>query len=297
LKQSTTPRALEQYLTDRLPALNLQYGKPIQTPMVIPEPGCKYDRPLLLSCATDADIKKIRIQACKAGVEEHLEEAKVLWRQVIKADRSTQSDRETAIDEIARIDKKIKDKEIAAYKQQLAEEERKKAAERQRELERQQELERQRQEQLKQEAAAKQQREYSKALGDAAHLYVERVFNDLLTRLTKSQDDVTNTQDINLEGTWCGIVNGLEQVIKIRQKGTVVYLEGVAGNYSEETGYVFIGEGGIIYGTLVFFWRIRDAKGINVMSILADGHILDGKYFTSTGGTGREIYYRAVIGS
>lgn len=140
---------------------------------------------------------------------------------------------------------------------------------------------------------AQQQREHFKALGDTVHAYAGQVINEFLTRLVKSQNDATNTVPISIEGIWQGMVNGLEQVVKIRQKGTVVYLEGNAGNESEETGYVFIGEGRIIYGVLVFSWQIRDAKGVNVMSVLDDANVLDGKYFTAMGGAGSEIYYRS----
>ncbi|MGB8702809.1 MAG: GUN4 domain-containing protein [Thermosynechococcaceae cyanobacterium] len=152
LKQNTTPRALEQYLTQRVPALNLQYGKKIQTPRVIPEPGLKYDRPLLLSCASPADIQQLAVEARDAELEEQdYEKAQALWWQVIEADRSTQSDRAKARKAINRISNIT----AGAHEQRLVEEERNKEAERQRELERQQELERQRQEQLKKEAAVK----------------------------------------------------------------------------------------------------------------------------------------------
>jgi uncharacterized caspase-like protein len=159
LQQTTTPRALEQYLAQRVTALNRQHGKASQTPRVIPEPGWKYDRPLLLRCATPRDINEIQRQAWKAEAEENVEQAKVFWRQVIEADRSTQSDRKMAMDAISRIDKKIKDQEIAAYEQRRTEEERQKEIERQLELERQQALERQQQAQIKQEAAKQRQAE------------------------------------------------------------------------------------------------------------------------------------------
>lgn len=156
LQQGTTPRALEQYLTNQLPALNRQYGKPIQTPMVIPEPGFKYDRPLLLSCATSADVQQLAVEARDAELEQDYEQAQALWWQVIEADRSTPSDRVKARKAIDRINHKIHQKP-EADKHRRAGEEHKKAAERQREREKQQELEQERQEQLKQEAAAKQQ--------------------------------------------------------------------------------------------------------------------------------------------
>lgn len=104
LKRSTTPRVLEQYLTTQLPALSNQYGKPMQMPMVIPEPGWKYDLPLLLSCATPADIAQLRELAKDAELDREYERAEGFWWQVIQADQATSSDRamaKRALDRIA----------------------------------------------------------------------------------------------------------------------------------------------------------------------------------------------------
>jgi uncharacterized caspase-like protein len=112
LKQSTTPKALEEYLTIQLPALNRLYGKPSQKPMVNPEPGWKYNRPLLLSCATPTDIQQLAVEAMDAELEnKDYEKAKALWRQVIEADRSTQSDRTKALKAINRINSSIRKEE------------------------------------------------------------------------------------------------------------------------------------------------------------------------------------------
>ncbi|MFQ4136248.1 substrate-binding domain-containing protein [Nodosilinea sp. PGN35] len=155
LKQSTTPRALEIYLTQRVPALNFKHGKPIQTPMVIPEPGFKYDRPLLLSCATPADIQQLAVEARDAELEEQdYEKAKRLWWQVIEADRSTSSDRVKARKAIDRINYTIHQR-AEDYGQRRAENATKEEVEPQRELEQKQKLE-QEQEQLKRETDIKQ---------------------------------------------------------------------------------------------------------------------------------------------
>ncbi len=106
LQQSTTPRALEQYLTTQLPALNRQYGKPIQVPMVIPEPGWKYDLPLLLGCATAADIHQLAVQARDVELEGDDARAEGLWWQVIEAAHSTPSDRTTARKALERINRR-----------------------------------------------------------------------------------------------------------------------------------------------------------------------------------------------
>ena len=103
LKESTTPRVLEQYLTNRVPALNRQYGKPVQVPLVVPEPGWKYDRPLLLSAATPSDLSLLATQARDAELDEDYDLAESLWWQVIEVERSTTSDRATARKAIGRL--------------------------------------------------------------------------------------------------------------------------------------------------------------------------------------------------
>ena len=108
LKESTTPRVLEQYLTNRLPALNRQYGKPVQVPLVVPEPGWKYDRPLLLSLATATETELLVTQAEAAERKDDYEVAESLWWQVIEAVQSTPSDRTTARKALKRLGEKRK---------------------------------------------------------------------------------------------------------------------------------------------------------------------------------------------
>ncbi|MFN5513543.1 MAG: SUMF1/EgtB/PvdO family nonheme iron enzyme, partial [Cyanobacteriota bacterium] len=113
LERHTTPRALEQYLSQRVPALNREHGKRIQTPRVIPEPGFKYDRPLLLSCATSADIAHLREEARDAELEGDYVRARELWWQVIEADRSSANDRTKARKAIDRVNHKIYERQPA----------------------------------------------------------------------------------------------------------------------------------------------------------------------------------------
>ena len=172
LRQSTTPRALEQYLTTRLPELNRQYGKDRQVPMVIPEPGAKYDLPLLLSCATPADLQQLAVQARDAELEEDYGRAEGLWWQVIEAAQSAPSDRTGARRAIARIGGKKQQPNREAEERRKAEEQEKQrlaqqAAEQQAERERLQREQRQAKEQerqrqaalLKQQEAAERQRQ------------------------------------------------------------------------------------------------------------------------------------------
>jgi uncharacterized caspase-like protein len=104
LKQSTTPRALEEYLRQRVPALNRQYGKPPQIPIVSLEPVGKYDCPLLLSFTPK--VKQLKDQAKDAELKGDYALAESLWRQVIEAAQSTPSDRAEARKAIQRIDEK-----------------------------------------------------------------------------------------------------------------------------------------------------------------------------------------------
>ncbi|NJO41330.1 MAG: hypothetical protein HC865_11960 [Cyanobacteria bacterium RU_5_0] len=55
LKQHLVLRQLEQYLIRGVPALNRQYKKPAQVPLIIPEPGWKYDLPLLAELVAKED--------------------------------------------------------------------------------------------------------------------------------------------------------------------------------------------------------------------------------------------------
>lgn len=58
LQQHLILRQLEQYLIREVPALNHRYKKPPQIPLVIPEPGWKYDFPLLAKLvAKEGDSK------------------------------------------------------------------------------------------------------------------------------------------------------------------------------------------------------------------------------------------------
>ncbi len=101
LKQSTTPRSLESYLRREVPALNERNGKPLQIPQVIPSPGWKYDLPLLLNCATAADIKSLIEHAKDAELDEDYALAESLLWQVNRAPSATLTDR-------ALVEKRIK---------------------------------------------------------------------------------------------------------------------------------------------------------------------------------------------
>lgn len=79
LQQHTILRQLDDYLRDKVYALT-QTKQPAQIPLIVPEPGWKYDRPLLTHCATKADIETLKSQAIHAWIiEKNLDLAEQLW--------------------------------------------------------------------------------------------------------------------------------------------------------------------------------------------------------------------------
>lgn len=83
LLQTSILRQLEQYLIQEVPALNRQYGKPPQVPLIISEPGWKYDLPLLTELiAKESDNKhdtndKLSLQQPEIIYEESQEKLQV----------------------------------------------------------------------------------------------------------------------------------------------------------------------------------------------------------------------------
>lgn len=82
LRQHTILRQLDHYLRDRVYALT-QTKQPAQIPLIVLEPGWKYDRPLFPGCATRTDIETLKSRAIHAWiVEKNLDLAKQLWEQI-----------------------------------------------------------------------------------------------------------------------------------------------------------------------------------------------------------------------
>lgn len=139
-----------------------------------------------------------------------------------------------------------------------------------------------------------QEQEFNNAVGNIAHDYAKEVVMEILARLAQSQLTSAKLEHSDLAGRWKGMVNGREQTVEIRQKGTVVYLEGVTQGTPD---YKSTGEGRVISNVLVFTWVVDNKlKGIDVMSVLSNGDVLDGKYFTAWGERmrrrGIDIYHR-----
>ncbi len=122
-----------------------------------------------------------------------------------------------------------------------------------------------------------QEREVVHTIGNAVHSYAVQVITELLVRLVETEQASTPVAILDISGEWHGMVNGQEQKIEIRQKGTVVHLKGIAQGDTERDNYIFIGEGRIVHNTLVFSWKINDVKGINIMGLSNGADVLDGK--------------------
>jgi uncharacterized caspase-like protein len=107
LKQQTILKELETYLARRVPELHSVSGKMRkQVPLVIPEPGWKYNEPIFSSHATVADIARLIELAKEAELEEEFGEAKKLLRQIVELS-DVKSERMAALKAIDRIEDKI----------------------------------------------------------------------------------------------------------------------------------------------------------------------------------------------
>lgn len=83
LEQCTILKDLEHYLVRRVTELHLESGKTRkQVPLVIPEPGWKYDNLILSHYATGMDVARLKDLAIDAEDDEDIEKAIRLWEQV-----------------------------------------------------------------------------------------------------------------------------------------------------------------------------------------------------------------------
>jgi len=77
-----TVERLDQYLCQRVPVLNKEHKKPIQTPRTAVEPLSKRNLILLSDKATTEDVRTLKDDAWEAEANDELELAKQLWMQV-----------------------------------------------------------------------------------------------------------------------------------------------------------------------------------------------------------------------
>jgi uncharacterized caspase-like protein len=103
LKQQTILKELETYLARRVPELHSVNGKTRkQVPLVIPEPGWKYDEPILSHYATAIDVAQLKEMAIDAECDGEREKAIRLWAQVnLLADK--RDDRQRAMNKIRQL--------------------------------------------------------------------------------------------------------------------------------------------------------------------------------------------------
>jgi Caspase domain/Domain of unknown function (DUF4912) len=100
LKQQTILKELETYLARRVPELHSVNGKTQkQVPLVIPEPGWKYDEPILSHYATAIDVVQLKEMAIDAESDGETHKAIRLWEQVnLLAEKG--ADRQRALNRI-----------------------------------------------------------------------------------------------------------------------------------------------------------------------------------------------------
>ncbi|MGI0495543.1 GUN4 domain-containing protein [Alkalinema pantanalense CENA528] len=84
LRQQTILKDLESHLARRVPELHRNAGKVTrkQVPLVIPEPGWKYEEPILSHYATRQDVARLKEMAIDAECDGEVEKAIRLWEQV-----------------------------------------------------------------------------------------------------------------------------------------------------------------------------------------------------------------------
>ncbi|MDF5731390.1 MAG: GUN4 domain-containing protein [Rhizonema sp. PD38] len=107
LRKTTIVKDLERHLAERVPELHRIHAREKrrkQVPLVIPEPGWKYDEPILSSHATEADVARLKEMAITAELDEEFEKAKQLLLQIVEFSegRSQRSDAVAALDRIER---------------------------------------------------------------------------------------------------------------------------------------------------------------------------------------------------
>jgi GUN4-like/Caspase domain len=103
LKQQTILKELETYLARRVPELHSVDRKTRkQVPLVIPEPGWKYDEPILSHYATAIDVARLKEMAIDAECDGEIAKAIRLWEQVnLLAEKG--DDRQRALNKIKQL--------------------------------------------------------------------------------------------------------------------------------------------------------------------------------------------------
>ncbi len=101
LRTKVMVRDLALYLESRVPELHRSVGKAErkQTPRVIPDPGWKYDNPILTTLVPKVDITALKDQATDAELDGNFKKALDLWEKV-NLSASNVDDRQRALKKI-----------------------------------------------------------------------------------------------------------------------------------------------------------------------------------------------------
>jgi formylglycine-generating enzyme required for sulfatase activity len=120
LRENTTPKALEKYLARRIPELHQAAGKVRkQVPVIIPEPGWKYELPILSHYATTSDVSSLKDLATDAEVDDRdFEKAIRLWKQINELAIDS-ADRRRAMNKIIDLTQRFHQTGISSVKTEL----------------------------------------------------------------------------------------------------------------------------------------------------------------------------------
>lgn len=101
---------------------------------------------------------------------------------------------------------------------------------------------------------------------------------------------------LNIEGKWTSSIKQVDMandenfnnhIVQISQIGSSVTFDG------KSDGYSWTGEGRLISNILIFRWELdNEENGINIMTVMPDSNIIDGRWFNHLGNSGAEIYER-----
>jgi GUN4-like/Caspase domain len=99
LRRQSILRDLETYLARRVPELHRSAGRATrkQVPLVIPEPGWKYEKPILSHYAPAVDVSRLKEMAIDAESDGKIDVAMQIWRQINLLPESNAEDRQRAL--------------------------------------------------------------------------------------------------------------------------------------------------------------------------------------------------------
>jgi formylglycine-generating enzyme required for sulfatase activity len=106
LQQHTILKDLEAYVARRVLELHQAYSTKQarkQVPLVISEPGWKYEEPILSNYSTSADVPKLKDLAQVAECDRDINKATRLWETIVLSSNANDSDRRLALAQFLRL--------------------------------------------------------------------------------------------------------------------------------------------------------------------------------------------------